>query len=424
VRRLIDPDRRPAETLGDRFASRMAVLGPWGARPIAIAISGGADSLALAILARDWCSVTGRRMLALTVDHGLRPEAAEEVHAVATLMAAYAIPCQMLKIPPLEYGTAIAARARNARYEALFMACRQAGIVDLLLGHHARDQAETILLRAESASGEFGLAGIAAVSVRDGIRLVRPLLDTNPVDLRHELTARGLCWIEDPSNQDQRSTRIRLRAELTDDREVASLIDRAAHAGTERAQSELQTARWLALHASIRPEGFAHLDCETSPPEALSALIRTIAGRGYPPPAASIAALVRALHPATLAGARIIKAPRNAPGFLILREQAAIASPQQAEENSLWDRRFRLIRRGDLPIGATIGALGADAARYRDHSDLPAAVLRTLPAIREDGRILCIPLLSAGPRNPDRGTQVQCTPPVPVAGALFRTLRG
>lgn len=400
----------------------MSQLGPWGDRPIAVAVSGGPDSLALAMLAWDWCRASRRAMMVLTVDHGLRAQSAFEARDVAALMGAREIPCRILTLPDLAPGTGIAARAREARYQALIAACRTAGVIDLLLGHHSRDQAETLLMRRAKASGPAGLAGMAGVHLRDGVRLVRPLLATPHDSLRAELRHRRIAWVEDPSNQDLRSSRVQFRAELTDP-DTETLVATARDAGTARAGSEVSTAVWLARHATIRPEGFAYLDALACPPGALSALIQAIGGRAYPPSSASVAGLAGNLRPATLAGTRLMKA-RDAAGFLLLREQSAIAPPVPAEENILWDQRFRLIKRGRLPELATIGALGPDAARLRDYSHLPASILRTLPAIRAGAALLHVPFLSAGALNSDTGTVTCFNPPHPAAGALFRTIEG
>jgi len=361
-------------------------------------------------------------MLALTVDHGLRPEAATEARQVAVLMAAHQVPCHILTLAGLAPGPGLAARARDARYQALFAACRASGVIDLLLGHHARDQAETLLIRTHQSSGKSGRAAMAGVSIRDGIRLIRPLLATSHHILRAELRRRGIPWVEDPSNQDPHATRVRFRAEISDP-EIASLTAAADAAGRARAAAEAATACWLAQHAVIRPEGFVYLDALACPPEALSALIQTIGGHLYPAASASIASLATALRPATLAGTQLMKA-NGAPGFLLLREHAAIAPQVEARENTVWDQRFRVTRRGLLPDHATIGALGRDAARLRDRTELPAAVLRTLPAIRAGGALLHVPFLRPSRLDLDTGTVLTFNPPRPAAGALFRPLGG
>ncbi len=397
----------------------MAQLGPWGARPIAVAVSGGPDSLALAWLAHRWCRAHDRSLLVLSVDHALRPESAAEARHVAALMQSWAIPSQILTLHDLSAGPGVAARARDARYGVMIAACGRAGIIDLLLGHHARDQAETFLLRQEQHSGPAGLAAMAGVHVRDGVRLVRPLLEFSHQSLRDLLQQQNIRWIEDPSNQDSSKSRVRLRMGLND-AAITAARTAAAHAAVARAAQELATARWLAEHVTIRPEGFAQIAARSCPPEALAALIQTIGGHEYPPPRATTARLATALHPATIMGVRTIKAPRGAPGFWLLREQAAMAPPVEAKPGAVWDNRFRLTGCQHLPTAATIGALGPDAAKFRHLSDLPAAVLQTFPALRAGAALLDIPFLPA-PRH-DSATPVglDFSPPRPATSALFR----
>ncbi|WP_241771179.1 tRNA lysidine(34) synthetase TilS, partial [Acidisphaera rubrifaciens] len=194
------------------FAARMARLGPFGTPPrLACGVSGGADSMALALLAASWARRRGGDLLALIVDHGLRPEAAEEARAAAARLAAQGIPSRLLTLTGLHAGPAKAARARDARLSALAAACAEAGRTDLLLAHHAADQAETLMMRALAASGADGLAGIAALRHLHGIRLLRPLLDVPPAALRDCLRRRGVAWSDDPSNADPAALRARLR---------------------------------------------------------------------------------------------------------------------------------------------------------------------------------------------------------------------
>src|SRR5207245_5909541 len=128
-------------------------------------------------------------------------------------------------------------------------------------------------------------------------------------------------------------------------------------------------------------------------PRALAALLQMIAGAAFPPPTRSVAALAAAPRPATLAGARLLPAGRLGPGYLIVREAAAMAPPVSAAPGVVWDGRFRLGNTTNVPPGATLGALGDQAARLRRASALPAAVLRTLPAVRYEGMLLAVPHL-------------------------------
>lgn len=415
---------------GAEFAALMAPLGPFEPRPrLAVAVSGGADSLALALLAAAWAHARGGAVLGLIVDHGLRAAAAREAADAANCLETQGIPARILRLEHLAPGPGVAARARMARYAALAGACRDAGIVHLLLGHHAADQAETVLLRALSASGPAGLAGMAALSEAGGLRLLRPLLGLAPVRLRALLVSRGLGWAEDPSNTDPRATRARLR-HLRADRAgdgpaTLALCAAARSAGAARAAAEAEIASLLAARAEFRPEGFALLDPAPLPPAALGALLRAIAGAAQMPARAGLAVLAAAPRPATLGGARLMPAGRLGPGMLlVLREAVRMAPPVPARPGALWDGRFRLTcgaDPGSEPLaGAQLGALGAAAAGgLRGRSDLPAAVLETLPALWRDGTLLAAPAIAYDPGGVAAGLRLLFAPRHPAAGAPF-----
>ncbi len=400
----------PAPVTRDEFAGLMAPLGPWGhGRAFAVAVSGGADSLCLAWLAASWGDAR-----ALVVDHGLRPESAAEAATAAAVLAGFGMPARTLRLHGLARGPALAERARRARYAALLAACADAGLSDLLLGHHAADQAETVLMRRLSGSGADGLAGMAPLSARGPCRLLRPLLAIPSDRLRVTLRQAGLAWIEDPSNRDSAALRTRLRLRLAASGETPALLaDAQAHALRRRA-AESATAAALARIAVFRPEGFAVLSPGPWPPAALSAALRTVGGRAYPPDPRGVARLAASPQPATLGGVRLLPAGRLGPGWLLVREAAAMAPPIAANAGTTWDARFRIAGQGNPTL--TLGALGPDAGRG-SRDGLPAAVRATLPALRREGRVVSIP------HESDAGDswhgRVLFDPPVPAVGAPF-----
>lgn len=422
--------RTPAVTpLGaDEFAACMAPLGPFEPAPrLAAGVSGGADSMALALLADAWARARGGSLLALVVDHGLRPESASEADLTIQRLAARGIPARILRLADLRHGPALAERARAARYAALRSACAGAGILHLLLGHHAADQAETVLMRRQSGSGPAGLAAMPALAEQCELRLLRPLLRVPPVRLRATLRDAGLAWVEDPSNRDQRALRSRLRAAMDDPDgtgpAVAALCDAARASGAARALQEAATARLLAERAALYPEGFALLSLGPVDPAALAALIQAIAGAAFPPPSRSIASLAANPRPATLAGVRLLPADRLGPGLLLVREVAAMAPPIAAWPGTVWDGRFRLQAGATPPEGATIGALETDAARLRRRTSLPSAVLQTLPAVRRGNSLVAVPHLLYPDRATCAAVPVVFSPRRPVSGAPFLPVR-
>ena len=203
------------------FEALMAPLGPFEPAPrIAVAVSGGADSLALCLLAERWARARGGAVFGLTVDHRLRPESGAEAAQVRRWLAARAIPHRTLRWPGARRaGGGIQEEARAARLALLTAWCRRAGVLHLLLGHQREDQAETALQRLARGSGIDGLAAMAPVRLAlepagGGVRLLRPLLSVPRDALPATLAQWDQPWIDDPTNRDRRHARPRLAAAI------------------------------------------------------------------------------------------------------------------------------------------------------------------------------------------------------------------
>lgn len=181
-----------------------------GAR-LGIAVSGGPDSLALLLLAR--AALPGR-VEAATVDHGLRPESAEEAAVVAGICAALDVRHATLRVD-VAAGN-VQAEARTARYAALSDWAEGRGLAALATGHQADDQAETLIMRLNRASGLAGLAGVRSRGVVPGAQLplLRPVLDWRRAELAQVVDAAGLVAAQDPSNANERFDRVRTRKAL------------------------------------------------------------------------------------------------------------------------------------------------------------------------------------------------------------------
>lgn len=195
---------------------------------LGLAVSGGPDSLALLLLAH---AALPDRVEAATVDHGLRPESADEAAEVARICATLAIPHAVLKVD-VAAGN-VQAEARVARYGALAGWAEAQGLAALATAHHADDQAETLLMRLNRASGVAGLAGTRARGVVPGARLplLRPVLDWRRAELAEVIEAAGLAAAEDPSNANDRFDRVRIRKALAaaDWLDVAAIARSASH---------------------------------------------------------------------------------------------------------------------------------------------------------------------------------------------------
>jgi len=404
------------------YAAWLDPLGPFGAAPaLAVAVSGGPDSMALALLTARWSAARGGSVLALVVDHGLRPESGDEAALTVRRLAEVGVAGRLLRLEGLRRGPAMAERAREARYAVLVAACRAAGIAHLLLGHHAGDQAETVMMRRLGGSGGAGLAGMAAISDLECVRLLRPLLLVPAGRLRATLRDAGIGWVEDASNRDPTALRARLRADRGDPEgdqaDTRALIDAASQQGFARAELDRTVAATLSERATIHREGFALLSPGPILPPALAALLQAVAGSRYAPSLRRVAPLAAAPAPATMGGVRMMSAGRMGPGFLLVREEAAQAPPVPARPGARWDGRFRLAEHAVPCTAAMLGALGSGAAGFRKHSPLPSAVLRSLPALRLADRLLAVPHLGYPDAASCRDWPLIFCPRRPAAGA-------
>ena len=334
----------------------MAPLGPFEPKPqIAIGVSGGADSMALALLAAGWARTKGGAAVALTVDHGLRTESAAEARQVARWMRARKIAHRTLRWQGVKPYANVAAAARAARYALLADWCRRNGVLHLLLAHHLDDQAETVLMRLSRGSGADGLAGMAAITELPDVRLLRPLLDVPRERLRATLEQACQPWVEDPTNVDPAFTRVRVRHALADsDLQPRALAETAARLGRARAALEAERARLLAHAAWIHPAGFARLDVallQAAPEEiglrALAALLRCISGENYPPRFERLRRLYREIVSGGLPKSRTLGGcliARDRAGLVIAREPAAVSrSASTGGKATRWDNRFEVI---------------------------------------------------------------------------------
>jgi tRNA(Ile)-lysidine synthase len=210
-----------------------------GAPALILAVSGGPDSVALMWLAVRWrrATIRGPALVAVTVDHGLRPEAAREARDVKRLAQSLGIPHRTLRWTGAKPKTGLPAAARNARYRLLAKVAATHGATHILTAHTRDDQAETVLMRMARGSGIAGLSAMARQSEREGVTLVRPLLHVAKSRLIATLAKAKVAFADDPTNHDKEFTRPRLRAlmpalaaEGCDARNLGRLASRLARA--------------------------------------------------------------------------------------------------------------------------------------------------------------------------------------------------
>jgi tRNA(Ile)-lysidine synthase len=201
------------QELVDRFGAELDLLIAPG-QPVAVAVSGGPDSLALLLLA---AAARPGLIQAASVDHALREESRAEAQAVAAICERLGVPHAILTVEwKQKPETAIQERARNARYGLLAKWAREKGLKALITGHHADDQAETLVMRLLRGAGVKGLAGMRrfAKAPGDGLALLRPLLGWRRAELEKLCADAGLSPVDDPSNADDQFERVRIRQAL------------------------------------------------------------------------------------------------------------------------------------------------------------------------------------------------------------------
>jgi tRNA(Ile)-lysidine synthase len=397
---------------------------------VAVAVSGGPDSLCLCLLADGWARARGGAVSALIVDHGLRPTAAAEARQVADWLSARRIDHHVLRWTGAKPATGVQAAAREARYRLLGDWCRAAGVLHLLLAHHLDDQAETVALRHARQSGADGLAGMAAVRELAGLRLLRPLLGVPKARLLATLETLGQPWIEDPSNVAARFARSRLRHGVGLD--VPRLARVAAEHARRRAEHDALTASWLARNVRIDPAGFVTLAggaLASAPPEirrrAVQQILMSVGGNRYPPRRARLDRLIEQLR-AGLASGRTLAGCRILPwrgALLICREPQTIDDEPALTPGApvLWDGRFRLELNGDA-LALAVRALGRVArALGQDGRTLPAPVRPSLPSLWHGEQLVAVPHLGLVLPSQARSATVtvRFNPASPLAGAPF-----
>lgn len=236
------------------FTAALNALGPFESSPhIAVALSGGADSTLLLQFARAWADACGGRVSALIVDHRLRAESTREAEDVAARLDA------TILTPEHEHiSTNLPERAREWRYRALTDWCREHDVLHLLVAHHADDQAETVALHRARGATEDGGSGMAAVMLRDGVRILRPMLGMHKREIVALLEAQQLRWVEDPSNADLSFRRNAIRHQMTQEQQ-AQLLQQAQAEGSARALRDDAFAQAAARIVTVG-EAQLHLD--------------------------------------------------------------------------------------------------------------------------------------------------------------------
>lgn len=396
----------PAQDLVGHFhASLLALMAPLGVKPpIGLAVSGGGDSLAMLHLAHR----AGLALRAVTVDHGLRPESAAEAARVAEICAALGVPHDRLRWHWDGKGN-LQDEARRARRALIAAWARGHGLAAVALAHSQDDVAETFLMRLARGAGVDGLSAMAPSWQEAGVTWLRPLLSTSRAALRAWLSARGLTWVDDPSNDNPRFTRVTARRALSHLAPLGLTAPRLAEVARHLAEARaaLDSATDAAWTRCLSDHGLAlRLDPAVlagEPAEIRRRLVQRlvlhIAPADYAPRGPEIARLTERLlagQGGTLAGCRF---QRLASGLWAFREAKAVQH-LRAGPGEDWDGRWHMS--GDWPEGAEIRALGAEGlALCKDWRalGLPRAALLASPALWQGARLVAAPAAGFGPAS-------------------------
>jgi tRNA(Ile)-lysidine synthase len=384
---------------------------------LALAVSGGPDSLALMHLAAGWRAALGAgpELSVLTVDHGLRASSREEAELVGRLASQLGLPHVILtwekKAPPV---ASLQARARAARYDLMAAHCHAHDIPALVTAHTLDDQAETFLMRLKRGSGLDGLAAIPERGDWAGIAILRPLLDVPKARLVATLAEAGIGFVSDPSNVDQRFERARVRGSA-DALATLGLTPEALALSARRlrrAREALDAAArdFLATHSELSDAGYALIDRDVlarAPQEialrALSQLIAAVGGGEAPLRLAKLEALLLALEthpgkPHTLGRCRLETSSGRLGIFREVRGGGLPVAQLRPGERTLWDNRFRIELAAHEPEPIVVRALGEPGLRaLRERAALPSSLPRlagrTLPACWRGEVLLGLPML-------------------------------
>lgn len=385
---------------GDPAAALARFFTPAPQGVVGVAVSGGSDSLALLHLMHDY--ICPDRIHAVTVNHGLRAEAASEADTVARIAASLHIPHTTLRWTGWDGQGNTADQARRARYALMTDWAKAQGIAQIALGHTADDLAETLLMRLSRGAGSEGLSAMADRRDLDGVTYLRPLLSVRRTALRDLLTNRGQSWIDDPTNDDTRYDRPRLRHALPDLAALGLTVDALATSARNLRAASDALSHYAAqeARAHVRTEAGDILIPQTAltdmPAEIarriIQAALRWIAGGDYPPRSAALDRFIAA----TLAGETMPLAGCIATvsqgTIRLTREPAAVAN-LTAQPTTLWDDRWQI--QGPFQAGDHIAATGeAGLAQVPDWRDrgLPRTTLLSAPAVWRGDMLIAAPL--------------------------------
>jgi tRNA(Ile)-lysidine synthase len=372
------------------------------ASKIGVAVSGGSDSMALLHLLVRFGRQVGIGIEAVTVDHGLRPEAKDEAAFVAENCAALGVGHDVLQWRRGSKTGNLQDQAARGRYALMSAWAKERGISAMATGHTADDQAETFLMQLARRAGIDGLSGMAQVWSQDAVTWCRPLLLHRRHELRAYLNRNGITWVDDPTNDNPRYERVRVRRLLPQLASVGLDADVLADVTIQLAsvKSALDAfCQMVTRDIVTQIGGDLILDRPAliaTPSEVrrrlLIAALRWVSGSMYPPRSTSQFALEFAIHSCqtkTLSGCRIVSTPHC---VRISRETNAVRNLSTPTDQA-WDNRWHLAGGHDPAL--TIRALGDVGIRQCPDwrtTGIPRQSLLSSPSVWHGDTLIAAPL--------------------------------
>ncbi|MFC5586739.1 tRNA lysidine(34) synthetase TilS [Nitratireductor kimnyeongensis] len=334
---------------------------------VVAAVSGGGDSLALLLLLQEFLDsqADAPALAAVTVNHDLRAEAADEARLVAAFCASRGIAHSTMVWRGGKPMTGISAVARTARLELLAQAAHSIGAGLVFTGHTRDDQAETVTMRGERGTG-LGGAGIAPASLHaSGIWFVRPLLACGRAELRNYLVKQNIRWIDDPTNDDMNYERVRVRRSLTPEL-VTRGVAGADAVATERRLLGMRAARLIDDHVHRVVPGLYRVDPAlvedadgAAALYALRVLSAMVGGASHLPAEKASARVLAALRDGFCATLSRTVIDRRSSGVYLHRERRNLPARMCVAQDMLWDGRYRLTGGNGLHV-APFGVAARD----------------------------------------------------------------
>lgn len=364
---------------------------------LGVAVSGGGDSTALLHM----LAAVRPDLYVVTVDHGLRDESAAEAAGVASLSASLNLTHTILNWRDWDHSGNLQAAARDARYRLMRDWAGNVGVTHIALGHTLDDQAETFLQRLSRGSGVDGLSGMSNTRVDGDITWIRPLLGVRRDYLREYLTKQHVTWVDDPSNDDERFDRIKIRKMMPVLADLGLTVDRLAQTAAQmsRARDALAVAAvklaqncvFISDAGEVSISGASFEDAaEELRLRLLSGVLQWMSGAPYRPRLESLQNLLVIKTGKSLHGCLI----RSQSGKIIVRREPQRVSGPIVDHTKIWDHRWQVDPIRDLK-GDYIAALGenglAQCDNWRD-SGHPREVLLTTPGLWNGETLIAAPL--------------------------------